>query len=166
VNITFNFLSLSFSLKMQIIYLSDSTDVSQLPLALYDTKGHNKYGTMYMLQDKIGLVTTDPITDYRVFTSENGKTFLCVKSPQLSGAIKGITDRLADQGHEFRPQKEMLYITLTNDQRLKLTKNQKLQVGIHVYGVFHQSSTKMSFLQMEVSDFRTSPLIDFDAMPH
>ena len=57
---------------MQIIYLSDSTDVSQLPLALYDTKGHNKYGTMYMLQDKIGLVTTDPITDYRVFTSENG----------------------------------------------------------------------------------------------
>ena len=150
---------------MQIVYLSEKTDVSKLPLEIYDTKGHNKYGTMYMLQDKIKLVTRKPLTDYRIFNAETGKVFLCIKNPSLSAAIKGITDRLAEQGHEFRDLKEVLYIRMTPDQGAAIPKNHKLNVSIHVYGVFYQASTKLSFLQMEVSGFKAYPLIDFDNMP-
>jgi hypothetical protein len=151
---------------MQIIYLSENTDVSKLPLSLYDTKGHNKYGQMYMMQEKIELVTRESITDYRVFNSENGKTFLCLKSPQLSNAIKAISDRIAaENGHEFRAEKEMLYIRIQNDMAMAIPRNQKLNVSVHVYGVFYQTSTKLSFLQMEVSGFKAYPLINFDAVP-
>jgi hypothetical protein len=150
---------------MQIVYLSDNTDVSKLALALYDTKGNNKYGTMYMLEDKIELVTREQITDYRTFRSDTGKTFLCIKSAQFSRAIRGITERLSkDNGYEFRPEKETLYIRMTEDQAMAVPRNQKLNVAIHVYGVFHQASTKFSFLQMEVSGFKAYPLIDFDAV--
>jgi hypothetical protein len=92
--------------------------------------------------------------------------FLCLKSSQLSNAIKAITDKISQSdGKEFRDLKEMLYIRMTPDQQIKLVKNQKLQVAIHVYGVFYQTSTKISFLQMEVSDFKCTPLIDFDVIP-
>jgi hypothetical protein len=157
---------LALSFKMQIIYLSENTNVSTLPLALYDTKGHNKYGTMYMLQDKIELVTREPITEYRIFRAETGKQFLCIKNANLSAAIKGLTDKITqDHGHVFRPEKEMLYLRITPDQALAIPKNQKLNVSVHVYGVFYQTSTKLSFLQMEISGFKAYPLIDFDAIP-
>jgi hypothetical protein len=150
---------------MQIIYLSENTDLSKLPLDLCNAKGQNKYGSMFMLQDKVELVTTHQITDYRPYTSENGKTFLCLKSPQLSSALKSITDRFSkDLGYEFREQKEALYIRMTNDQALAIPRAQKLNVSVHVYGVFCQASTKLSFLQMEISGFKAYPLIDFDAM--
>ena len=74
---------------MQIIYLTENTDVSNLALTVYEAKGQNKYGSMYMLKDKIELVTSEPFTDYRPYTSENGKTFLCTKSPELANAIRG-----------------------------------------------------------------------------
>ena len=151
---------------MPIVHLSDNTDVSKLPLALFDTKGNNKYGTMYMLNDKIQFVTKQPITDYRVYTSDTGKNFLCVKSPQINNAVKNLTERLAkENGFEFRAEKETLYIRTTPDMVLAIPKLKKLNVSIHVYGVFTQSSTKTSFLQMELSDFKAYPLVDFDAMP-
>jgi hypothetical protein len=151
---------------MQIIYLNQNTDESKLVIDLCSTKSQNNYGNMLMFKEKIELVTTEPITDYRVFTSEAGKVFLCLKSSQLSNAIKAITDKISQSdGKEFRDLKEMLYIRMTPDQQIKLVKNQKLQVAIHVYGVFYQTSTKISFLQMEVSDFKCTPLIDFDVIP-
>ena len=150
---------------MQIIYLSENTDLSKLPLTPHDSKGNNKYGSMHMLKDKIELVTTQPITDYRVYNSENGKTFLCLKSPQLSHALASLTERFnKEQGFEFKPEKEILYLKMTNDQALSIPKNQKLNVAVNLYGVFYQASTKLSFLQMEVTDFKAYPLIEFDAV--
>ena len=149
---------------MKIVYLTDNTDFSELSLTVYDTKGQNKYGTMYMLEDKVEFVTSEQITDYFVFTSEGGKTFLCVKSPQLSNAFKGMTERFQkEQGFEFRPEKERFYIRMTPDQALVIPKNQKMNISVYVYGIFYQTSTKISFLQMEVSGFKAYPPVDFDA---
>ena len=151
---------------MPIVHLSDNTDVSKLPLTLFDTKGNNKYGTMYMLDDKIQLVTTQPITDYRVYTSDTGKNFLCVKSPQINNAVKNLTERLAkENGFEFRAEKETLYIRTTPDMLLLIPNLRKLKVSIHIYGVFTQSSTKISLLQTELSDFKDYPLVDFQYVP-
>ena len=150
---------------MQIINLSENTDVSQVSLALYDNKGNNKYGNMFMMKDRIELVTTQPIQDYRIYNSENGRTFLCVKCPQLSAAIKALSERFnKEQSYDFKPEKDVLYLKITNDQALAIPKNQKLNVALLVYGVFSQASTGLSFLQMEVTDFKAYPLVEFGAV--
>jgi hypothetical protein len=155
---------------MQIIRLSENTDsnigiLSQVSLALNDIKGNNNYGSMFMLKDRIELVTTQPIQDYRIYNSKNDKTFLCVKCPQLSTAIKALSERFnKEQSYDFKPEKDVLYLKITNDQALAIPKNRKLNVALLVYGVFHQANTGLSFLQMEVTDFKDYPLVEFGAV--
>ena len=92
---------------MKIVYLTENIDISTLSLTVYEIKSKSKYGTMHVLEDKVEFVTSEHITDYHTFTSDAGKTFLCVKSPQLSNAFKGMTERFQnEQGFEFRPEKE------------------------------------------------------------
>ena len=90
-------------------------------MAVYDNKGNNKYGSMFMMKDRIELVTTQPIQDYRIYNSENGKTFLCVKCPQLSASTKALNERFnREQSYDFRPEKGVLYLKITNDQALAI----------------------------------------------
>src|SRR5271156_1440326 len=80
---------------MKVVYLSPSTEFSELELNTVEAKHQNNYGTMHSFKDKIELVTSEPVTDYHVFHSENkGKVFLCVKSPQLNTALHAICERL------------------------------------------------------------------------
>ena len=149
---------------MKVIYLSKETDFNQLNLKTVESKSKNKYGTMHTFKEKLDLVTSEPCSDYHGFTStENGKTFLCVQSPQLNAALKFITDKLtAERGYEFKAERDMCYIRMNPDQAELIPKNQQINVSVSVYGVFYQTSTKISFLQMELTGFKSYPLVQFD----
>ena len=89
-----------------------------------------------------------------------------MKCHQLSTAIKALSERFnKEQSYDFKPVKDVLYLKITNYQALAIPKNQKLNVALLVYGVFNQASTGLSFLQMEVSDFKAYPLVEFGAVP-
>jgi len=148
---------------MKVVYLSPSTDFSELELATVESKHQNNYGVMHSFKDKLELVTSEPITDYHVFTSENkGKVFLCVKSLQLNSALQAICERLStERGHVFIPEKSMYYIKMDSVQASTVPKNQQLNISVNIYGVFFQASSKNSFLQMELTGFKSHPLVHF-----
>jgi hypothetical protein len=150
---------------MKVVYLSPEIDLSSLDLATVEAKNQNKYGVMHSFKDKMELVTDEHITDYHVYTSTENKDklFLCVKSPQLSGALRFITDSLTkSRGCQFKPEKEFFYIKMTAEQAASIPKNQQLNISVSVYGVFYQNSTKTSFLQVELTGFKSYPLVTFN----
>jgi len=65
---------------MKVIYLSEK-DMEAGEIDYYLLKNQNKYGTMFALNEKIELVTTEHVTDYHVSTGENDKKLLCFTSP-------------------------------------------------------------------------------------
>src|SRR5277367_1628125 len=98
---------------MQPVYLGDKTEFG--PLGLWEIKNQNKYGTMYGLNSKIDLISTEFVGEYHVFRSENGKTYLCIKSDSQMGLTllkmqDGVTK---EKGFAFKPAKKMLYIRMT-----------------------------------------------------
>ena len=126
-------------------------------------KNQNKYGTMYALNEKIELVTTEHVTDYHVHKGENDKMVLCFTSPQVQKAITSITNTLAaEQSLTFKPEKDKLYLKINEKQFNSLPKNQKLHLSVNIYGVFTQSSSNLSFLQMELTNFKAYPFVNFD----
>lgn len=150
---------------MKVVYLSDTTDFKELDIFTVEAKNQNKYGTMHNFKNKLELVTSEQITDYHVFTSKenNDKQFLCVKSPQLSAALRAICDKLTkDRGYVFKDEKEVYYLRLSAEQAASVPRAQQLNVSVNVYGVFYQNATKTSFLQMELTGFKSYPLIRFD----
>ena len=149
---------------MKLIYLSPTTDFSELELSTVETRNQNKYGTMHTFKDKLELVTNEHITDYHVFISpDKDKVFLCVKSQQLNTALRAICEKLTkERGHVFKPEKDVYYIRMNPEQDDLVPKNQQLNVSVNVYGVFQQNSTKTSFLQMELTGFKSYPLVFFD----
>ena len=144
---------------MKVIYLSDKIDAGKLDICPLRTQ--NKYGTMYALGEKIELVTTE--TDYHVHKGENDKMFICFTSPQVQNAVTSISNTLAtEKALTFKPEKDKLYLKINAEQFEKLPKNQKLHLSVNIYGVFTQSSSNLSFLQMELTSFKVYPLINFD----
>ena len=148
---------------MKVVYLSPTTDFSELDLGTVEAKNQNKYGIMHNFKDKLELVTSENITDYHVYTSENkDKVFLCVKSPQLNEALHAICERLnKERGHVFRPERDVYYIRMDPEKANELPRNQQLNISINVYGVFYQTSSKNSFLQMELTGYKEYPLVHF-----
>lgn len=148
---------------MKVIYLSNETNFSQMEMKLIESKNKNKYGTMHTFKEKMDLVTSAACSDYHTFTSnENGKMFLCINSPQLNGALKAISDKLMERGHTFKEERDMCYVRMTPEQAEMIPRNQQINVSVSVYGVFYQNSTKISFLQMELTGFKSYPLVEFD----
>ena len=150
---------------MKVVYLSTSTNFGELQLETVEAKNQNKYGTMHSFKDKLELVTTEQTTEYHVFTSTENKDkiFLCVKSSQLNSALHAICERLANErGHVFKPEKDYYYIKMTAEQANQLPRNQQINISVNIYGVFHQASSKLSFLQMELTGFKSYPLVHFD----
>src|SRR3977135_468667 len=142
---------------MKLIYLSPTTDFKELELSTVEARNQNKYGTMHTFKDKLELVTNEQITDYHVFTSPDNKdkVFLCVKIQQLNAPLRGIHEKLTkEHGHVCKPEKDVHYIRMNPEQAALVPKNQQLNVSVNLYGVFHQSSTKTSFLQMEITGFK------------
>ena len=149
------------SLKMKVIYLSDNVDFGKLDIC--QLRNQNKYGVMYALNEKIELVTTEHVTDYHVHRGENSKTFLCFTSAQVQNAIKNLNSTLTtEKALTFKPEKDKLYLKISEDQYLNKPKNQKLHLAVSIYGVFTQSSSNLSFLQMELTSFKAYPLVNFD----
>ena len=146
---------------MKVIYLSDKIDAGKLDIC--PLRNQNKYGTMYALGEKIELVTTEHVTDYFVHKGEKDKMFLCFTSPQVQNAVTSISNTLAtEKALTFKPEKDKLYLKINAEQFEKLPKNQKLHLSVNIYGVFTQSSSNLSFLQMELTGFKAYPLINFD----
>jgi hypothetical protein len=127
-------------------------------------KKQNKFGVMYGLANKIDLITTEHVSDYHVFHSENGKVYLCVNADSQMGIAlqkmqKAVTK---EKGFAFKPSKKTLYIRMIDAQALVLPKFYNLQIAVNVYGVFLQTATNTAFLQFELSGFKVTPRIDFD----
>ena len=150
---------------MKVIRLAPETDLTELVINPVAAKNQNKYGIMHNFKDKVELVTSEQITDYHTFTSPENKdkVFLCVKSPQLNGALQAVMDKLTgDHGHAFKPLKEMVYIKMHPEHSNLIPMNQQINISVNVYGVFYQTATKTSFLQMELTGFKNYPLVHFD----
>src|SRR5271156_5009747 len=148
---------------MKVVYLSPTTDFNELELNTFEAKHQNNYSVIHSFKDKLELVTSEPVGDYHVFHSENkGKVFLCVKSPQLNAALHAICERLAkEQGYVFREEKEVYYIRMDPEQAAQVPKYQQLIISVNLYGVFYQTSSKNSFLQMELTGFKSYSLVHF-----
>ena len=154
------FLSCSLA-NMKVIYLSENADFGKIDIT--QSTNQNKYGTMYSLNEKIELVTTEQVADYHVRKGENDKMFLCFSSSQIKKALKTISSTLtADKGLTFKPEKDKIYLKINAEQFQAIPKSQKLNLAINIYGVFTQSSSNASFLQMELSTFKAYPLVNFD----
>jgi hypothetical protein len=146
---------------MKVIYLSDKIDAGKLDI--HPLKNQNSFGTMFSLNEKIELVTTEYVTEYHTFKGENEKKFICFTSPQVQNAITSISNTLAtEKAITFKPEKDKLFLRINEDQFKSLPKNQKLHLSVNIYGVFTQSSSKLSFLQMELTNFKVYPLVNFD----
>src|SRR5258708_2222061 len=89
--------------------------------------------------------------------------FLCFTSPQVQNAITSISNTLATEKYlTFKPEKDKLNLKISEGQFHSLAKNQKLHLSVNIYGVFTQSSSNLSFLQMELTNFKAYPLVNFD----
>src|SRR3977135_3888901 len=129
---------------MKVIYLSDNVEFVKLDIC--QLRNQNKYGVMYALNEKNELVTTEHMTDYHVHKGENNKTFLCFTSPQVQNAIKNLNSTLAtEKALTFKPEKDKLYLKISEDQYHNMTKNLTLHLSVSIYGVFTQSSSNLSF---------------------
>jgi hypothetical protein len=149
---------------MQLIYLSPTTDFNEVDLTTVEARNQNKYGTMHTFKEKLELVTSEQVTDYYIYQSkeDKDKVYLCVKSLELTNALQTICRKLTeDGGHAFKPEKEALYIKMNAEQAATLPKDQQLNISVKIYGVFYQSSSKHSFLQMELTGFKSYPLVHF-----
>lgn len=150
---------------MKLVYLSSDTNLNELQVGTVEARNQNKYGTMYNFKDKLELVTNEQIADYHVFTSAENKdkVFLCVTSPQLNSALRAIREKLTkERNHEFKPEKDVCYIKMNAEQAATVPMGQMLNISVNVYGVFYQTSTKTSFLQMELTGFKSYPRANFD----
>ena len=146
---------------MKVIYLNDNVEFGKLDIV--QLRNQNKYGVMHALNEKIELVTTEHVTDYYVHRGENNKAFLCLSSAQVQNTIKNLSDTLGtEKALTFKPEKEKLYLKISEEQALTIPKNQKLHLAVSIYGVFTQSSSNLSFLQMELTSFKVYPLVNFD----
>ena len=148
---------------MQLIYLSPTTDFNETDLSTVEGRNQNKYGTMHTFKEKLELVTSEQVTDYHIYQSQENKdkVYLCVKSLELTNALQSICKKLTeDGGHVFKPEKEVLYIKMNPEQAATVPKDQQLNISVKIYAVFYQSSSKHSFLQMELTGFK-SYLVNF-----
>ena len=153
-------------LKMKVIYLSEKTEFGNFQLV--EAQKQNKYGTMYMLGEKLEIVSTQNINDYYVFKNEHGKVFLVLKNDsQIGDALKKISESLTkEHGLSFKPEKDKVYIHISDEQAASFPKNSNLLISVKVYGVFVQHRAEIAFVQSEVSGFQATPLIDFNAAFH
>ena len=53
---------------------------------------------------------------------------------------------------------------MPQDQANTLHKHQNLLISINLYGVFLQSNSKTAFLQFELTGYKATQKIDFDAI--
>src|SRR5271156_1900740 len=151
---------------MKVLYLSTSTNFEELVLDSVEVSNQNKYGKMHSFKEKIELVTNEPTADYHSFHSKDNKEklFLCVKSPQLNVALQAIREKLiATRGYQFKVEtKDICYVRISPEQAAILPRNQQINVSVKVYGVFYQANTKNSFLQLELTGFKSYPLVHFE----
>ena len=80
----------------------------------------------------------------------------------MNSALRSICEKLSKQGHVFRDDKDACYIRIDKELAAQIPKKQLLNVSVNVYGVFYQTITKNSFLQMELTGFKSYPLVQFD----
>ena len=151
------------SLKMQV-YLNDDTKFENM--GIKEMKKQNKYGIMYGFAKRLDLITTEYVGDYHVFHSENGKSYLCVDNDcQMGVAIGKIQEAITrEKGFQFKAAKNKLYIKIDKEQANALPKHMHLLISTNVYGVFLQAASNLAFVQFEVSGYRHTPRVDFNAL--
>ena len=149
--------------KMQVVYLNEKTEFSSM--AIREKKYQNKFGTMYGLNKKLELVSTQHTLDYYVFRSkENDKMFLCLNSnSQIGDGLRKIRETLtAEHKFTFKPETDKVYIRMTEDQAFNFPKNRNLLAAVNVKGDFKQNDTGLAFVQYELSGWKDSHRVDFE----
>ena len=106
------------------------------------------------------------MSNYYVFNSENGKTYLSIDADSQMGVALGKVQAslTKEMGFQFKPPKSKIYICIPQEQASNLPKHQNLLISINLYGVFLQSSSNTAFLQFELTGYKTTSKIDFDAI--
>ena len=129
-------------------------------------KNQNKYGIMHGLANKLDLITSEYIGDYHVFNSPTGKSYLCVDNTSQMGIVLGKLQAAItkEKGFQFKPTKSKLYIPITEEQVRTLPKHMNMLISVNVYGVFLQTATNLAYLQFELSGYKATSRIDFDAV--
>jgi len=150
---------------MQTVYLNDKTEFGSMDM--WEMKNPNRYGTMYGMAHKLDLITTENVGDYYVFrsNSDSNKLFLALDSRSQMGVALGKlqADVSKEKGFNFKPTKEKIYIKISEQQALNIPKFHNLMVSVQVYGVFLQNTSNVAFLQCELSGFKATPRLNFDA---
>ena len=129
-------------------------------------KNQNKYGIMHGFASKLDLITTEYVGDYHIFNSPTGKSYLVIDSTSQMGITLGkIQEAITkEKGFQFKPSKAKLYIRIDKEQVKILPKHMNMLISVNVYGVFLQTATNLAFLQFELSGYKATSRIDFDAI--
>ena len=149
---------------MKVIYITNSGKVEFGTVAMYDKPAHSKYGVLHNIVNKLELVTTEHVTDYFMFSTENGKKFFVINSnSQIGSALKLLAQQLSEtDSYQFKPLRYKIYFRVSDELAKSIPKNRRLLVSVNVYGVFEQTSSGLSFLQIELSGFKVYALVDFE----
>jgi hypothetical protein len=131
-------------------------DNSDLVIEMEMANKQNKFGSMYYFE-KIQLATTIPVADYNVWKSADGQNFLCVRH---EAAIRDELVKIIEtikKGHVHLKFKDLdvkaMYFKVGAPLAGIIPLNENLNIVIQIYGVFHQKSVDMAYLQMEIVKF-------------
>lgn len=158
----------SLSLTMKVINIDNSSISSSNydDLDFCNVQKQSKFGTLSYFRNRIYLVKTTPVVDYGSWTSEEGKSYLCLDADKnLENELSKIKDAVGKTesfvGVQWKVQddktKSKFFVPLEKNSSA-VEFNCELRYTIAVYGVFTQKSTNLSFLQTVVQEHETSKL--------
>ena len=132
---------------------------------LKQSKSHNKFGSLYYLQEKFRIYSTKAINEYNVWESDEGKSYLCIRNnaQEWKNEIDRILMEVMKQNDEvikeIKLQKDdEVYIKIDSNLARSIPQKHNLYITVDAYAVFVQNNTARAFLQMEVISYTAEPL--------
>src|SRR5277367_5185190 len=100
------------------------------------------------------------------YSTVKHKSYLCIDSNSQMGITLGKIQHAItkEKGFQFKPNKAKLYIRIDKEQVKTLPKHMNMLISVNVYEVFLQTATNLAFLQFELSGYKATSRIDFDAI--
>ena len=125
-------------------------------VVVMNAEKQTKFGSMHYFE-KIQL-TIASVADYNVWQNKDGEMHLCIRyEPSLKDDLSRIIDTIRkDHGNlKFKDlDVAAMYFKVKPAVANTIPLNQKLNIAIQIYGVFHQRSNDTSYLQMEVVEVK------------
>jgi len=161
---------------MKVVNVGNSSSSSSNydDLALSKSMKTSKFGTLSYFKNRIYLVQDKPITDYGVWSSDEGSVYLVLNHDQeLRKELDCIKEAVNRSGEPFTdvkwkgdaPPIDSLHCKSDDAIFIKMDKNLdplqlncELRYTIAVYGVFLQKTNGLLYLQMAVQEHQTTKI--------